>query len=280
MNCEDLLDFQGEIQIADVGASAIREVPVYKHLLDKGLGFLYAFEGDERQIDRIKATYGDRVRVLSQFLFNGTEQTLYVADAMSGMTSLLKPRVEALQFFSGFAHFAHGYQTEKVATKRLDDLKEVPRIDFLKMDIQGSELTVLAHGQVKLEGCLAIQLETSFVCLYENQPTFGEVDVWMRAHGFVPHCYLSLKRWTIAPTIFNGDFRVPGNQLLESDIVYVRDPLRLELLDDRQLKVFCLLAHYCFKSYDMCVHLILELVRRKSMIEHSHERYQELLNAT
>ena len=31
---------------------------------------------------------------------------------------------------------------------------------------------------------------------------------------------------------FNNNFRVPGNQLLESDIVYVRDPVTISNIED------------------------------------------------
>ena len=60
----------------------------------------------------------------------------------------------------------------------------------------------------------------SYFSLYEGQPTFGEVDVYMRSIGYVPHQFLQVKRWSIAPTIFNGNFEKPGNQLLES-ILYI-----------------------------------------------------------
>ena len=81
-----------------------------------------------------------------------------------------------------------------------------------------------------------MQLEVSYFPLYEDQPSFGEVDVYMRTIGFMPHCFSDVKRWSISPTIFNNNFRVPGNQLLESDIVYVKNPLKLAELSDIQLQ--------------------------------------------
>jgi hypothetical protein len=46
----------------------------------------------------------------------------------------------------------------------------------------------------------------------------------MRSKGFVPHCFVDIKRWSIAPTIRDNNFRVPFNQLLEADVVYIKDP--------------------------------------------------------
>ena len=65
-------------------------------------------------------------------------QTIYLASGPSGMTSLLKPDVTALKFFNGFERFGHIENTEKVKTKKLDDVNDLPLIDFLKMDIQGA----------------------------------------------------------------------------------------------------------------------------------------------
>ena len=69
---------------------------------------------------------------------------------------------------------------------------------------------------------MAVQLEVSFICLYENQPSFDEVDMWMRNIGFAPHRFLD------TPTTRGNDFRQPFNQLLESDIVYVKDMLNIK----------------------------------------------------
>jgi len=258
----EALELDEEIQVLDIGASAINEAPVYKTLLDKGYAHLHAFEGDIRQVERIKKVYAKRCTIHNDFLFDGTEQTLYLASTESGMTSLLKPREDALKFFNGFSAFGNIEQKELVQTIRLDDTQNLPYVDFVKLDIQGAELTVLKNATEKIKHCLAIQLEVSYICLYENQPSFGDVDVWMRSQGYVPHCFLEVKRWSIAPTIFNGNFRVPGNQLLESDVVYIRDPLNLGLLSKQQLIKFVAIAHHCLKSFDLCIYLLLELIQR------------------
>ena len=98
----DLLIVREPIQIMDVGASAIAEVPMYKLLLDKQLAHVNAFDGDERQAEQIKIAYPQNSSVYNDFLFDGAEQTVYLASPVSGMTSLLKPRIDALEFFTGF----------------------------------------------------------------------------------------------------------------------------------------------------------------------------------
>jgi FkbM family methyltransferase len=278
----DLFDLDDKIEIIDVGASAITsngvvEVPIYKVLIDKEIAHLTAFDGDARQIAKIENEYGkDFVTVLNYFLFDGDKHDVYLCSPASGMSSLFKPKAQALSFFNQFSKFGEVQSIENIQTTRLDDIENVKSPDFLKMDVQGAELEIIKNGTNKLENCLAIQLEVSYFNLYEKQPSFGEVDVYLRELGFVPHMFLKVKRWSIAPTIFNENFRVPGNQLLESDIVYVKDQLRLAELSVIQVKKLAILAHYSFKSFDFCARLIIELERRGVCDAESHKQY--LLN--
>ena len=273
----DLFNLDDKIEIMDVGASVITEVPIYKVLIDKEIALLTAFDGDARQIAKIENAYGKGfVTVLNYFLFDGDKHDVYLCSPASGMSSLFKPKAQALSFFNGFSKFGEVQSIENIQTTRLNDIENIKSPDFLKMDVQGAELEIIKNGTNKLEDCLAIQLEVSYFNLYEKQPSFGEVDVYLRELGFVPHMFLDVKRWAIAPTIFKGNFRVPGNQLLESDIVYIKNPLSLAELSVIQLKKLAILAHYSFKSFDFCVRLIIELEKRGVCDAESHKQY--LLN--
>ena len=101
----------------------------------------------------------------------------------------------------------------------------------------------------------------------------GEIDLWMRSQGFVPHCFLDVKRWSVYPTIFNNNVRTPGNQLLESDIVYIKDPLKLNLLNEDQLKKIAIISHYCFQSVDLSGFIFLELEKRNIVPKDSYKQY-------
>jgi hypothetical protein len=100
----------------------------------------------------------------------------------------------------------------------------------------------------------------------------------MRSQGYAPHQFVHIKRWSIAPVIFDNDVRNAGNQLLEADIIYVRDPMRLELLSSSQLKKLGILAHYSFASVDLCTKVILELVRREELSAVAVAQYTQLVN--
>ena len=273
MNIFDIFSLDKKIEILDIGAAIIYELPIYDKLIDLGFANLNGFDGDERQIKELKEKYKDNIKIYNQYIFDGTDQKLYVANKVSGMTSLFKPNKEVLNFFNGFVNFGEIEKIETVKTSKLDDINDLPLIEFAKLDVQGAELTILKNGTNKLENCLAMQLEVSYICLYENQPSFGDIDLWMRSQGFLPHRFLEIKRWSIKPTIFNNDIRSPGNQLLESDIIYIRDPFKLNLLDDEQLKKFATIAHYSFKSIDLCCFILIELEKRKVIEKDSFKKY-------
>ena len=58
-------------------------------------------------------------------------------------------------------------------------------VDVLKLDTQGSELGVL-EGAVEVLGHVRLlQVEVEFNPIYEGQPLFGDVDRFLREHGFV-----------------------------------------------------------------------------------------------
>ena len=262
MQLEDLIPLPGPIHVADIGAAYIAETPPYKSLVDKGLARLSAFDGDERQRDKLVQVYGDKFDLYTDVIADGRQHTLYLAAPASGMSSILKPSEKHLKFFNGFPLFGKIQQEISVTSRRIDDIAGLAPIDFLKMDIQGSELMVLENGRTKLEQCVAIQLEVSFAPLYEDQPSFGEIDCWMRDNGYLPHRFMDVKRWSIAPFVREGDLRKPFNQLLEADIVYIKDPVHLDRIPTDAVRKLTYVALDAYGSPDLAFHCLLHLEER------------------
>lgn len=273
MTLEALLGFDGELQIADIGAAAIAETPPYRVLMDKGLARLNAFDADERQHAKMREVFGERLSLFTDIVGDGAPATLYLAYPESGMSSLLKPSEAHLGFFNGFPAFGKVYDTLEVQTTRLDNVAGLPDLDFLKMDIQGSELPALRGGPRALRDCVAIQLEVSFVPLYSGQPVFGDIDLWMRQNGYLPHMFTHVKRWSVSPIFREGEFRYPYNQLLEADIVYFRDLVNPEGLDDLQLRKLALIAHYVCRSPDIVGRIVMELAARGAIASDAISSY-------
>jgi hypothetical protein len=178
------------------------------------------------------------------------------------MTSLLEPDPATLRLFAALVPLAEVTARVPVATRRLDDIEEVAEIDFLKTDVQGAELAVFRSGKAKLANAVAIHTEVSFVTLYRGQPSFGDVDVELRAQGFLPHCFTHIKPWPVAPAVINGDPRTALRQLLEADVVYARDISKPEAMSDEQLKQLAIIVDHCYGSFDLALRCVMLLEQR------------------
>jgi FkbM family methyltransferase len=265
----------GSVRVADIGAAFYGEVPPYQKLLDTGLCQLFAFEPDSRYAAPLRQRLRSGGTVFEQAIGDGHEHTLYICN--HGWTSLLEPDPDALGFFNTFPILGRVESKALIATPRLDDVDELPQIDFLKMDVQGSELSILQNGRRKLSTCVAIQIEISFIPLYKNQPPFGLLDTELRSQGFIPHRFMAVKGWSITPTVRNNDPRLPFNQLLEADVVYIRDIIHPANLIDEQLKKLAAIAHHVFNSPDLAARCLFELQNRSVLRGKSAEAYLQTI---
>jgi len=108
------------------------------------------------------------------------------------------------------------YVTEEtVSVTRLDDVALAAVRSawrpFLKIDTQGFEREVLAGGVEAVKQCVGVQLELSFVPLYEGGMLVDEAIGWAYDHGF--HLV----------GIEQG-FAAPSGEILQVDGVFMRDP--------------------------------------------------------
>jgi len=247
--------------IADVGANPIDGDPPYRAMLDAGLCRVIGFEPQPEALAELVRNKGPLETYLPYAVGDGETHTLHVA-AASGMTSMFPPDPRRLAMFTGFPPWGEVIGEVSLPTKRLDDIAELPDVDLLKIDIQGGELAVFLGGSATLGNAVAVHTEVSFVPLYEDQPVFGDIDHDLRNRGFIPHTFAAIKNWAIAPVTFAGDFRVPGNQLLEADVVYVRDFGRAEDLTDEQLRQLAMIAHHIYGSVDLAYFCVMKLAER------------------
>jgi hypothetical protein len=196
------------------------------------------------------------------------------------MTSLFEPDPARLGLFVNLPLLGEVIERVPLQTRRLDDISEIQHLDFLKIDIQGGELAVFRGGKTKLAEAVAIQTEISFVTLYKNQPSLGDIDLELRSQGFLPHCVAEVNSRPIGSFLFNNSPIQASNQLLEADLVYVRDIAHAESMSDEQLKHLALIAHHCYGSFDLALHGVMLLEQRQALDAGAQQRYLEILSAT
>src|SRR5271168_1816160 len=270
----DLVRCSRPTSVLDIGANLVDGDPPYQRMLDDGLCTVTGFEPQQRALAELEQRKGPMERYLPHVVGDGQTHRLKITRA-EGMTSLLTPDVNQLRLFTGFPEWGSVVEELDVQTHRLDDL-DIDDFDLLKIDVQGAELMVFQNGRERLRNAVAVQTEVSFVPLYLGQPTFGEVDVELRAQGFVPHSMPDLKRWAITPTMFGENIYNPGNQLLEADIVYVRNIAHPEQMTSEQLAHLTMIAFHIYGSIDLAVFCLIELRQRGRAPEDAVEQLMQL----
>jgi FkbM family methyltransferase len=258
--------------IVDAGANPIDGDPPYKAMLGAGLCEVTGLEPQAQALARLEKSKGPHERYLPFALGDGSVRTLHVCE-LEGMTSLLVPDPAHLALFNLFPIWGTVKSQIPVTTRKLDDIAEIAHLDFLKMDIQGAEREVLAHGRAKLKDAVVIQTEVSFVPLYQGQPVFGEIDLALRELGFLPHCVTGTKIWPISPMVVGDQPNRGIRQLLETDMVYVRDFSRPRNMSAEQWKHLALIAHHCYGSYDLALKAIVTLIEMGAVPEGANKRY-------
>ena len=245
-------------------------------MLNAGLCYVTGFEPGRKALRELQKTCGPNERYLPYALGDGNPQTLKVCPEPGAMTSLLEPDPLTQGLFTLFDGFGEVIERVPLDTHRLDDIREIEHLDLLKIDIQGGELAVFQNGQKKLAEAVAIQTEMSFITVYQNQPPFGEVDLELRHQGFVPHCIPGeVKKWVIGDFALGDPYRAL-NQILETDVVYVRDFIHSGGMSEEQLKHLAMIAHYCYGSFDLAFRCVRLLEVRRAVEAGSSQRYLDI----
>lgn len=264
----DLLQPDRLTAVVHVGANPIDDAPPYRRMLEEGLCTVIGFD------PQMTAAPGHGVAIVPKVVGNGAPATMHIC-AAPGMTSLLPPSPADLERFPGMAEFAAVIERRTVETHRLDDLDEVPHIDLLCMDVQGGEPDVVMSARKKLRQTAAVITEVSFMPLYRGQWTFGGIDEAMRTQRFVPHCFAAAKCWPIA-TKTPVPHQDP-HQILEADIVYVRDTARP--LGIETTKHLALIAHHVCGSFDLSMLCVEKLAERGAVPPEAPMQYRQTLEA-
>lgn len=96
-------------------------------------------------------------------------------------SSILKPSATNFKYHQEKMNTS---QEVDVDVKRLDEVIPGQEIDILKLDLQGYELEALKGCEKLLSKVKVITTEIEFVPLYNDQPLFGDIDVYLRSKGF------------------------------------------------------------------------------------------------
>lgn len=251
-----LLDIQQLIDVVDIGANPITGDAPYKTLLDAGLARVIGFEPNRSALDRLNAQKGENETYFPDAVYDGNEQELRICNS-PGMTSLLEPNTELLSYFHGFPEWGEVRERQSLPTVRLDDVKEIKNIDYLKIDIQGGELEVLRNGIDRLGDCLVIHTEVEFLPMYEGQPLFSEVELFLRELGFAFHRFFPLVSRTMQPMLVDNDIKKGLSQVFWADAIFIKDFTKFTQLGSQELQKLALILHDVYGSFDVVLRALM-----------------------
>jgi FkbM family methyltransferase len=171
---------------------------------------IYGFEPIPESFRRLKAINGKdkNVHLYNFALSSDNKITPFYLNEFSYSSSLLKMQDRLKELFP----FAKNETMIDVECKRFDsipDIKLHPPV-YVKLDVQGAEMLVLAGIGKLIEKIELIQMEINFEILYYQQANYDEVFSYMKRNRF--HHFFQ-----ISPL-----YSVKPRQLISCDIIFLR----------------------------------------------------------
>ncbi|MEL6915457.1 MAG: FkbM family methyltransferase [Pseudomonadota bacterium] len=262
--------------IVDVGANPLDEPP-YKPLLDEGLCTVHGFEPQPEAFARLEETRGPHEAYENCAVGDGATHEFH-AYRQSGLSSVFSLDRHAMRFLGRNDRPGELLEAFPVATKRLDDVDAIHRIDLLKIDVQGAEVMIFENGRTKLSDAVAVITELRFFPLYDEEPLLDAQVAVLSELGLRFHKLLFVKGQHIRnsqSSRLRG--RVLSSQALDGDAVFVRDLRDPEAVSDNQLRALALLSDATFESFDLTVHCLDLLVERGMVDADAPADYVSLL---
>jgi FkbM family methyltransferase len=252
----EILDTAVKIDVVDIGANPIDEVPPYVGLLKAGVANVIGFEPNQDALAKLESEKGKNETYLPYAVADGKTHEFKVC-RIPGMSSLLEPNQDLLQYFHGFPEWGKVDKREKIKTVRLDDVEDIKNLDYLKIDVQGGELCVFENGVNRLSECLVIHTEVEFLQMYVDQPLFQEVAMFLSGEGFVFHRFAPLVSRMVSPLILDNDIYREFSQVFWADAVFIRDFTKLSLLSPERLLKFGVILHDIYESLDLVLRILM-----------------------
>jgi FkbM family methyltransferase len=158
---------------------------------------IIGFEPDDNAFKLLRSNSNKKFIYLKKALSDRKgPATFYVAKKQQ-VSSMLKPN----RFFINYFGNPNRYdivKTTEIQTDTLDNqlkINDLPDPDFIKLDTQGCELSILKGSSGTLQkSVFGLEVEVEFHEFYEKQPLFSDVDKYLRDFGFqlfdLHPCYL------------------------------------------------------------------------------------------
>ena len=247
---------KSEIVICDIGASPCDPTEHLEELLNNTKSFLYGFEPNEEEFNKLKIT--ENKRFFRKAIGDGSDHILNIC-AYPGWTSFLEPDTEYIKKFHNFEMASKIIDKISTKTEKLDDIDFEKKIDFFKIDAQGFESIIIENGLETISNALVVQLELSPVPLYKNEKNLSYVSNLMEKLNFNLNMFHKINTRTFKPMIISNNTGIGLHTIFQLDCVFVKNYYEIDKLDEEKLKKLILIMFYSYKSFDFVDFLITRL---------------------
>jgi len=215
----DTLLKNNQLVIVDIGASGGID-PRWGETTEFYKGIL--FEPDPREYDKLQKNHEGNLIVLNSALSDSKKEVEFHLCKKQMVSSIYPPNFDFLNKFPD----AERFNVEKIIHLNTDTLdnqlkKEgINEVDFIKIDTQGYELSILKGSSGCIENVIGLEVEVEFEPMYIGQPLFSEVDSYVKNRGFE---LIDLKRyyWKRNNNKNTGNSK---GQIIFGDALYFKSP--------------------------------------------------------
>lgn len=181
---EILANFKNEVNdvetIIDIGANKGQFLKVARHFFPKA--FIYSFEPIPKLFQRLNNFKSQNINVFNIAVGNSIGEFDFHLNSYTHVSSFLDISKE------NETYPKDSIKTIRVKQDTLVNLFKslvIKGVTLLKLDVQGFEMEVLKGGANTIKTHINyIIVEANFVKLYENQPTFTELNRYLNELGF------------------------------------------------------------------------------------------------
>jgi FkbM family methyltransferase len=195
-------------------------------------------------------------------------------------SSIYLPNYSLLEKFPDAKNNFELVKKERLQTDTLDNQlrqKNIQDVGFIKIDTQGSELSILKGASNILNKTIGIEVEVEFVQLYENQPLFGDVNDFVVRFGFE---LIDIKRYFWNRKCNKKYWNKKKGQLIYGDALYLRSPESIISLEEiSEIRIMHALIVYSAYGYFDMASVLCSLSKQKNIItSQAHKEMESLLS--
>ena len=276
MNILDIIPLEKKINIVDLGAADVKnEIIHYKKLEALEICNIIGFDCEISAFTKLKEIKKNNKIYYKDAIGDGEKHDFY-STSLPTCSSILEPNLTLTNHYFHLSEYMQIQSVNQIDTKKLDEVLLDVDVDYIKLDVQGSELMILKNAIEKINQSVIVESEVEFIEQYKNQPLFSDIERFLRSNGYLFHCFNGYGTRSLKPLMKNNPL-MGFRQWIWSDAVFMKNFLskNININLDKMLKMAVIL-HEAYQSYDCCYSLLQKC--EKILSKNITENYLTYLN--